>query len=188
MTSTYEYHRYQLQYLGYHFKGKRWVLKAPIHLLFLRYLFEVYPDARIIQLHRDPLKVIPSMCSLVAMSRAIHSNHVNITETAKQLLELMSININRSIAYRDSISPDQILDISFTELVENTMATINRIYTWLMEDFKPETETAMSSWLHQSRLKRSGKPHKYSLDQFGFNDAQIQDCFAQYYERYADYL
>jgi hypothetical protein len=188
MTSTYEYHRYQLQYLGYHFKGKRWVLKAPVHLLFLRYLFEVYPDARIIQLHRDPLKVIPSMCSLVAMSRAIHSNHVNITETAKQLLELMSININRSIAFRDSISPGQILDISFTELVENTMETMNRIYTWLMDDLRPETETAMSNWLHQSRMKRSGKPHKYSLDQFGFNDTQIQDCFAQYYERYADYL
>ena len=188
MTPTYEFHRLQLQYLGYHFKGKRWVLKAPVHLLFLKHLFEVYPDARIIQLHRDPLKAIPSMCSLVAISRAIHSNHVNITETAKQLMDLMSINIKRSIAYREAIAPGQILDISFSELVKNTMATMNRIYTWLGVDFIPETEATMSTWLQKSRLKRAGKPHQYSLEQFGLNETRIQDFFAQYYERYADYL
>ena len=68
------------------------------------------------------------------------------------------------------------------------MATMNRIYTWLGVDFIPETETAMSSWLQQSRQKRAGKPHQYSLEQFGFNETRIQDFFAQYYERYADYL
>jgi hypothetical protein len=43
--------------------GKRWVLKAPSHLLGLSALFQVYPDADIILTHRDPLKVLPSCAS-----------------------------------------------------------------------------------------------------------------------------
>ena len=188
MTSTYEYHRYQLQYLGYHFKGKRWVLKAPVHLLFLKYLFKVYPDAQILQLHRDPLKAIPSMSSLVVISRGIHSDHVNEIETAEQLLKLMSHNINQSIAYREEQVPGQILDISFSELVKDTMTTVNKIYNWLGVDFTPETETSMSRWLGESKLKQEGEPHQYSLEQFGLNETRIKDCFAQYYERYTDYI
>ena len=188
MTSTYEYHRYQLQYLGYHFKGKRWVLKAPVHLLFLKYLFEVYPDAQIVQMHRDPLKAIPSMSSLVVISRWIHSDHVSEIKTAEQLLELMSRNINQSIAYRDAQSSSQILDISFSELVKDTMTTLNKIYNWLGVDFTHETKISMSNWLDINKLKQENEPHQYSLDQFGLNETRIQDCFARYYERYADYL
>ena len=188
MTSTYEYHRYQLQYLGYHFKGKRWVLKAPVHLLFLKYLFKVYPDAQILQLHRDPLKAIPSMSSLVVISRGIHSDHVNEIETAEQLLKLMSHNINQSIAYREAQVSSQILDISFSELVKDTITTVNKIYNWLGVDFTPETETSMSRWLGESKLKQGGEPHQYSLEQFGLNETRIKDCFAQYYERYTDYI
>lgn len=188
MTSTYEYHRYQLQYLGYHFKGKQWVLKAPVHLLFLKYLFKVYPDAQVLHMHRDPLKVIPSMSSLVVISRGIHSDHVSEIETADQLLKLMSHNISQSVAYRESQASGQILDISFSELIKDTMTTVGNIYKWLGVDFTPATETAMSNWLDKSKLRQEGEPHQYSLDQFGLNETRIRDCFTQYYERYTNYL
>ncbi len=188
MTSTYEYHRYQLQFLGYHFKGKRWILKAPVHLLYLKYLFKVYPDAQILHLHRDPLKAIPSITSLVAISRGIHSDHVNETETAEQLLGLMSHNVNQSITYREANPSGQILDISFSDLVNNTVLTVNKIYNWLGVDFTTEAETAMSGWLEKSKLKLEGKPHQYSLEQFGLDEARIRDSFDRYYERYTDYL
>jgi hypothetical protein len=37
-------------------------------------------------------------------------------------------------------------------------------------------------------LKQEGKPHQYSLDQFGLNETRIRDCFTHYYERYTNYL
>ena len=74
--------------MGYHFKGMRWVLKAPVHLLFLKYLFRVYPNTQIIQLHRDPLNIVPSLASLGSISQGIHSNHVNELEPAQQFLDL----------------------------------------------------------------------------------------------------
>jgi hypothetical protein len=42
---VYQYHRKQLQILNWYEPGKRWVLKTPIHLFFLKALLDVYPDA-----------------------------------------------------------------------------------------------------------------------------------------------
>ena len=109
-------------------------------------------------------------------------------ETADQLLKLMSHNISQSVAYRESQASGQILDISFSELIKDTMTTVGNIYKWLGVDFTPATKTAMSNWLDKSKLKQEGEPHQYSLDQFGLNETRIRDCFTQYYERYTNYL
>ncbi len=188
MTRTYEYHKQQLKYLGYYFKGMRWVLKAPVHLMFLQYLFKVYPDAQIIQMHRDPLDVVPSMASLSSISRGIYSNELNEIETVQQYLELTAHNIDRSILYRQTTEKSQILDVPYSELVNSTMETMNYIYTWLGVDFNSSTKKVMLNWLEKSKSKRKGKLHQYSLEQFNLSKAKIRNRFDNYYETYSEYL
>ncbi len=55
-TPAYAYHRRFLQTLQVPGESHRWLLKAPSHLPQLRTLFAIYPDARIIRTHRDPLE------------------------------------------------------------------------------------------------------------------------------------
>ena len=188
MTETYDYHKQQLQFLGYHFSKKQWVLKAPVHLFFLKYLFKTYPDARIVHLHRDPLEVIPSMASLVVISRQIHSNHVSVQETANQILDWVRKIITNSIAYRDETDSDQFLDLAYTDLVKDPLNTINQIYKWLGVDINNEIQSDISSWLENSKRKRVGKAHHYSLEQFNLTEKIIQNEFNHYYDHYADYI
>ena len=188
MTETYDYHKQQLQFLGYHFSKKQWVLKAPVHLFFLKYLFKTYPDARIVHLHRDPLEVIPSMASLVVISRQIHSNHVSVQETANQILDWVRKIITNSIAFRDETDSDQFLDLAYTDLVKDPLNTINQIYKWLGVDINNEIQSNVSSWLENSSRKRSGKAHHYSLEQFNLTEKIIQNEFNHYYDQYADYI
>ena len=58
--------------------ARRWVLKAPSHLSQLRTLFEVYPDARVVQIHRDPLKSVPSTISLMGTIKAMRCEAVDV--------------------------------------------------------------------------------------------------------------
>ena len=60
----------------------RWVLKAPSHLGQLRTLFAVYPDARVIQIHRDPLKTVPSTISLMGTIRSMRCERVDVDALA----------------------------------------------------------------------------------------------------------
>ena len=188
MTETYDYHKQQLQFLGYHFRKKQWVLKAPVHLFFLKYLFKTYPDARIVHLHRDPLEVIPSMASLVVISRQIHSNHVSVQETANQILDWVRKIITNSIAFRDETDSDQFLDLAYTDLVKDPFNTLTQIYKWLGVDINNEIQSDISSWLKNSKRKRTGKAHNYSLEQFNLTETKIQNEFNHYYDRYEDYI
>src|SRR4029079_5578041 len=58
MTSAYRWHRRFLQHLQSEHAGDRWVLKSPVHMWHLPLLLAEYPDAMVVQTHRDPLKVI----------------------------------------------------------------------------------------------------------------------------------
>src|SRR5262245_66123169 len=52
-TAAYRRHRRNLQLIGLRDAGRRWVLKNPSHLFALDELLAVYPDALVIQTHRQ---------------------------------------------------------------------------------------------------------------------------------------
>jgi len=60
LAPAYEYHRSYLQHLQSGVGGQ-WLLKSPCHLWHLEALAGEYPDALVVQTHRDPLKVIASV-------------------------------------------------------------------------------------------------------------------------------
>jgi hypothetical protein len=74
---AYRFHRRFLQHLqhqglphGPHGADQRWVLKCPDHVFCLDAIRAVYPDARMVFVHRDPLKVLLSVTRLtVAISK-----------------------------------------------------------------------------------------------------------------------
>ena len=65
---------------------------------------------------------------------------------------------------------------------------MNNIYNLLGVEFTNDTEKTMSGLLAKSRLKRKGKSHHYSLEQFNLSESQIRNRFENYYETYSDYL
>ena len=77
LAPLYAYHRRMLQLLQSRHRGERWVLKAPSHLGQLPALFREYPDARVVITHRDPLRVIGSLCNLMAALHWMRSDHVD---------------------------------------------------------------------------------------------------------------
>ena len=53
---------------------KRWLLKAPEHQVHLDTLLAVYPDARIVHTHRDPLKSMSSATSIMGTFYSMRSD------------------------------------------------------------------------------------------------------------------
>jgi hypothetical protein len=68
------FHKRMLQHLQRQRRGERWVMKAPGHLFGLGALLQRYPDARVIQTHRDPLRVMASMASHATVLRRAFSD------------------------------------------------------------------------------------------------------------------
>ncbi|HWY75208.1 MAG TPA: sulfotransferase, partial [Verrucomicrobiae bacterium] len=86
LRPAYEYHRRFLQHLQFPRSPERWILKAPAHMFAARALLSIYPDAKFVQLHRDPIEAVASVSSLVTILRRVFSDMVDPVQVGKDAM------------------------------------------------------------------------------------------------------
>ena len=183
MVATYQRHRDLLKLIGATSPEKRWVLKYPVHMGSLRTLFEVYPDACVVQTHRDPSKVMPSLCSLVAGWRAIYEEEPDRHAIADWLLELWSSRLMDAMAVRREHSSERFFDLHFHEVTDDPIDSVRRIYTHFGLELTEVAEQRLISWHSQNPRGRHGE-HHYRAEDFGFSEAGMNERFAPYIEHF----
>ncbi len=185
MAPTYRYHKRFLQVLGARYRGERWVLKSGAHLWALPALLGEYPDARFIQTHRDPVKIVASLSSLFAYLGAIFSDEVTVADTARIWAELILDGLDRSVDAREdgSIAPDRIVDVQFEEFMADHFGTIRRIYDRWDVELTPGVEARMRAFLDDHGREKHGK-HLYSFADTGLDEGEIRERA----QRYIDYF
>ena len=120
---AYRFHRIFLQHLQSGVPGQ-WLLKSPAHLWQLDTLVDEYPDALIVQTHRDPLNVISSITALTGLLRRMASDETDLAECAAQSYEEIVVGLDRSMALRDELPAGQVTDVLFAEFMRDPLATI----------------------------------------------------------------
>ena len=176
MHSQYCYYRQQLQLLSWRWPG-RWLLKAPFHLTYLKTLTKVFPDACVIHTHRDPLTVVPSICSLAAIARSAYTDRLDLSETGQYWLDYVSHSYKKGEQFRRQVSSISICDVNYRDLIQAPIETVHSIYNFFGEQLDQVTEQRMKHWLKANPQTKHGI-HRYSLKQFGLTEADVQKKFA----------
>lgn len=183
MASAYRYHRMFLQYLQSAHSADRWLIKSPAHLWSLGALFREYPDALIVQTHRDPLRVVCSLASLVDLLRRLASDDVSISEVAAEWVDDIVLGLDRAIEARtDGTVPDgQAVDVLFRDFLRDPMAVVRTIYGRLGIELSAEAEKAMQSFLDANPQEKHGG-HNYSFTDTGLDAGQLRERTRAYQE------
>ena len=186
LSPIYESHRRQLQHLQLRAPAARWILKSPQHLWALDSLLAVYPDARIVQTHRDPVKVAASLASLSSLLRGMGSDHVDPTEVGRDWTARLAVGLERARVSRDRPGADagRFFDIHFRDFVADPIAAIRKVYGHFGMDLEPEAERRMRAFLKEHPPDRHGR-HEYTLRGVGLDLEPERARFAAYQERYA---
>ncbi len=189
-TQAYEWHRTVLQVLQSQCPGQ-WQLKSPVHLIDPSAIATVYPDARFVLTHRDPVNVIASVCSLVRSLAGTFTDtdwQDYIRETWPEVVGSLLDNQN---AFRDSQIAagrgDSFVDIAYSDLVGDPITTIASLYEQLGENFSAEAESAMRAHSAEHKKDRFGS-HSYSLEEWGLDREALTERVQPYLTRYAEYL
>jgi hypothetical protein len=162
----------------------RWLGKTPHHLEHLDALLSVFPDARIVQTHRDPAVVAASFCSMVCHARGVFSDAVDPIEVGRHWGRKQARMVGRAMEARDAAGSEHFLDVAYGDLVADPLKQVHRIYDFLGLRLAPETEARMQAWLAQHPQHRLGR-HRYRLEDFGLDAARLEERFAAYRERFA---
>ncbi len=184
-SGVYAFHHQFLRHLQHHVPGEQWALKTPAHLNYLDTLFDEYPDALIVQTHRDPLAVIPSICSLLYTMRCAFTDHPDPIEIGRQQSLQWSTYLNAGMHVRDSLpeKSNQFFDIYFEEVIEDSIHCVQRIYEHFEMDFSSEAKDCMTDFLAENQRHKHGV-HKYTLEMFGLDEDELTDLFAEYCQRF----
>jgi hypothetical protein len=179
---AYRFHRIFLQHLQSGVSGQ-WLLKSPAHLWTLDALLETYPDAVIVQTHRDPLKVIASVSALTNHLRRMASDQTSIADCAVQSCEEIVVGLQRGMTLRDSLPPGQMIDVQFADFMRDPFATIRSLYGRLDRELTPDTECRMRE--HLAAHPGDGGGGRYSWADTGLDAEQLREQVGAYQQRYA---
>lgn len=187
-TVAYRYLQLMLKFLQWQKRqagrvGERWVLKTPHHLGFIEYLFAVFPGARIVQTHRDPLQTIPSISSMYYSLWRLACDEPDPLAVGRYCNEHYGNALKHCMQIRSSTPPDRFIDIDYRAVVRDPVSQVRRVYDLVGWELTPETEKEMRWWAEENRRDKRA-PHEYTLEKFGFTEEELRRDFAEYRERY----
>lgn len=177
-TGAYRRHRRNLQLIGLPDAGRRWVLKNPSHLFALDALLEVYPDALVIQTHREPQTAIASVCSLNAEATKGWSTTFRGDVVGRDQLELWARGLEEFVAARARHNQAQFIDVTYEEFVADPIGTAESVYTRFGLPLTTQARTAMRALHAESTTGERRPSHRYSLADAGLTPEQVDARFA----------
>jgi hypothetical protein len=178
MVPAYEYHARQLRCVLAREPGNPVLLKGPSHLWYLDALAAVYPDARLIRLHRSPLVALPSVCSLTSVVRAARSDHVDDHEIGRYWLDQAGRVLN---GLRRGKAPTAVapLDLRYDDLVADPVGTAERVCDHIGVPFAGRAADRITAFVDSERNRSRGR-HEYAAADFGLRPDQLAEHFADY--------
>ena len=183
--SAYRFHKRFLQHLQHQTGRQRWILKSPDHVFALGALQSVYPDARVVFMHRDPVKVVQSNAQLIEILRAPFTRAVDRFQVGRQTLSDLSLGAAHMIeASRRGIFPQsQVFHLQFLDLISHPIDAVRRLYSHFGLPLGLTAEEQMSKRI-------AGKPNggyaknMYFLARHGLQLREVEQNFRDYIDHF----
>jgi len=181
--SAYEYHRSTLQVLQSGGVRGRWTLKSPHHAIALDALTSVYPDAKLVLIHRDPVVLCASVCSLISTLSGTFTSTDHGRYIADHWTAMLEESVRRIDAFRAAHPEFPIVDVQYERLVRDPVATVEALYRACGDELDDAARHAMAAYAAAHPKNRFGS-HRYDLGQLGLDAEELAERFAGYVGRY----
>jgi hypothetical protein len=137
------------------------------------------PKAKFLWSHRDPAKVLGSVCSLIAYIRSWSSDRRDSHELGAEQLAWWAKGIGRAMDFRKKFGDDRFVDVSFADLQRDSVKTVADSYERLGLEFGADRPGEVQEWVGGHRPGQRGT-HTYELADYGLTVEQVRERFSEY--------
>jgi len=184
-TAAYRLHKRQLQLLQWRTPQPRWALKYPNHILAMNAILAVYPDARFVMTHRDPVQTLASICKLSLTLRSVrYDKPFDAQVVGQQMLQFVQRHIDRIMNFVAGTNATRVTHVDYYRLLEDPVIAIADVHAGLGIDTPAVVRDAVAQW-HQKNPKGARGANPYALEQFGLSAEAVAEQFGDYM-RYFD--
>jgi hypothetical protein len=180
----YDFHRRILQVLQHGTERRSWLLKTPGHLATLDLLFATYPDAWVVQTHRDPAKTMPSTVSTTALVQWMRTDDVDASKLSAAIEAVFGFALNQ-VAERRARGelPDRFVDVHFQDLMRDPVGTLGNAYARMGRPFDEAHADAIRRYLAEKPKGKFGV-HTYTPEEWGYTTDGLRERLAPYIEHF----
>jgi hypothetical protein len=177
---AYRFHRRFLEHLSAHGQARqRWVLKCPDHVFALDAIRKVYPDARFVFVHRDPMRVLASVARLTEVLRQPFARRLERAAIGRQVCDRWAEGAERIVAANHNLPPERVFHIRYRELVADPVATVARLYGKFGLPFDDAFKTRIIAYVAANPNGGYGQV-RYRLEDYGIDVARERRRFEDY--------
>ena len=181
-AAGYRQFRRVLQTLQWLRGGRHWLLKAPSHMEQLRPLLAAFPDARVIQTHRDAVTATVSLASLTCHGVRNYFDDPDPRLVGRSLASAVE-RLLRAIDRDRAAGDARFFDVQFAALMADPLALVRRLYAANGRELASEAEQAMRDWLAANPRAKHGT-HAYAAADFGIDIAERRQALDFYHQRF----
>lgn len=175
-----------LQYLQWQFRDsdpRPWVLKCPLYFGAETVLAEVFPDARFVATHRDPVSTLSSQASLVAYFNKAYSDVDRKPLVGRMMLEGQAMAMQNFMDGRSACPDLPVLDVGYSELLNGSLSAVGKIYAHAGMTLSEDSRAAIRGWEHDNAQNKHGV-HAHSLADYGLAETEVREKFRPFIERF----
>jgi hypothetical protein len=182
---AYQFHQRFLRHMQYQDgRTPQWVLKCPEHVFALRAIRTVYPDARLIFVHRDPVKVLLSVAHLTEVlrrpfTRGLDPKLIGRDESARWLA-----GAERMMQTGDDAGlPEPVCHVHHMDLISDPVATVEGVYRHFGMSLPGQSAAAIDRYVAE-RPNGGYGPRNYAFEDHGLDEAVERARFRPYMLRF----
>jgi hypothetical protein len=161
-------------------RSPQWVLKCPDHLFALDALRTVYPDARLVFVHRDPLRVLLSVAKLTEVLRRPFTRRLDRIEIGRGESARWLEGARRMIATsQDPRWGGAICHVHYLDMIADPVGAVGRVYRHFGIPRPDGLGPAVAQFAAAEPNGGYGA-HHYRFEEHGLDAAAEREKFAPY--------
>lgn len=176
LSASYGYYKQLLQILMHERTEDRMVLKYPFHSNHLEALLQWFPDARFVQIHRDPAQVVPSMASLTATLLKPNCVRRDLPRIGNATLETLTHAAEVGARVRSQLPPDRFFDAAYEDFIADPLGTVEGMYDHFGLTGAADLPRRMAEFVAQNPQNKFGE-HRYAAEDYGLSADRIAEAF-----------
>jgi hypothetical protein len=162
--------------------NKRFLSKNPVHTGRIPLLLEMFPDARFIYIHRNPVDVILSTRHFFSkMMPGLTLKKIDFDQINKDIYAVYNKLMREYLETKAMIPEGRLVEVSYDELTANTMGEIKKVYDKLGFDGFEKASTLIEDY---ANLKKNYVRNKYAISQELLDEILLETSFAMNHYNY----
>jgi hypothetical protein len=180
MVPAYRYHERVLKLLQWRCPPRRWFLRTPVHTYDIEALLKVYPDANFVWTHRQPLRSLSSVCSLIYHYRRAFIENPEPEYLGRDHLHYWPVALKRTLAVRERLGESRFFDVFHKRQIVEPSEQVRAAY----EHFGWPWPEEMNGWIAGWQEEHPKGKHDSHPEFFGLTPEKVAEEFRFYTDRF----